>query len=97
MRPLRSTPVGSVTAEPSRSRSPNAQVVKYPAIVACAAVAAGMLGVGGGMVLGPIFLELDLLPEVSRPRRIVYLRLICACNVRARRATNSSRRGVQRC
>eukprot|EP00308_Calcidiscus_leptoporus_P004460 CAMPEP_0119370574 /NCGR_PEP_ID=MMETSP1334-20130426/16928_1 /TAXON_ID=127549 /ORGANISM="Calcidiscus leptoporus, Strain RCC1130" /LENGTH=491 /DNA_ID=CAMNT_0007387667 /DNA_START=191 /DNA_END=1666 /DNA_ORIENTATION=+ len=41
------------------------KVVKYPAIVACAAVAAGMLGVGGGMVLGPIFLELDLLPEVS--------------------------------
>ena len=36
--------------------------------MAVAAIAAGMLGVGGGMVLGPIFLELGLLPGEIAPR-----------------------------
>ena len=33
-------------------------------IVAVGAIAAGMLGVGGGMILGPIFLELGIIPQV---------------------------------
>jgi len=41
------------------------KVWTYPAYVAVGAIAAGMLGVGGGMVLGPIFNELEFLPQVS--------------------------------
>ncbi|KAL1524271.1 hypothetical protein AB1Y20_019174 [Prymnesium parvum] len=37
----------------------------YPRVVAVGAVAAGLLGVGGGMILGPIFNELEFLPQVS--------------------------------
>ena len=37
---------------------------RYPMIVAVGAIAAGMLGVGGGMILGPIFLELGIIPQV---------------------------------
>ena len=40
------------------------QVNRYPMIVAVGAIAAGMLGVGGGMILGPIFLELGIIPQV---------------------------------
>ena len=36
----------------------------YSSYVAVGAVAAGMLGVGGGMILGPIFNELEFLPQV---------------------------------
>jgi len=41
------------------------KVRQYPAIVAVGAIAAGLLGVGGGMILGPIFNELEFLPQVS--------------------------------
>ena len=41
------------------------QVNRYPMIVAVGAVAAGMLGVGGGMILGPIFLELGIIPQAT--------------------------------
>ena len=41
------------------------KVNRYPMIVAVGAIAAGMLGVGGGMILGPIFLELGIIPQVS--------------------------------
>ena len=44
------------------------KVVRLPALVCVGAIAAGMLGVGGGMILGPIFTELGFLPE-ARPRR----------------------------
>ena len=40
------------------------KVWAYSGYVAVGAVAAGMLGVGGGMILGPIFNELDFLPQV---------------------------------
>jgi len=39
---------------------------KYPAMASIAGVAASLLGVGGGMVTGPLMLELGVLPEVSR-------------------------------
>jgi len=41
------------------------KVRQYPSIVAVGAIAAGLLGVGGGMILGPIFNELEFLPQVS--------------------------------
>lgn len=40
------------------------KVVRLPLLVFVGAIAAGMLGVGGGMILGPIFTELGFLPEV---------------------------------
>ena len=42
------------------------KVWQYAATVTIGAVAAGMLGVGGGMILGPIFNELEFLPQVRR-------------------------------
>ncbi|KAH7478972.1 hypothetical protein PRIC1_009474 [Phytophthora ramorum] len=40
-------------------------VIKYPALCTGAGVAAGLLGIGGGMVKGPLLLEMGLLPQVS--------------------------------
>lgn len=40
-------------------------VVKYPALCTAAGVAAGLLGIGGGMVKGPLLLEMGLHPQVA--------------------------------
>jgi len=37
----------------------------YPAVCVLAGVAAGLLGIGGGMVIGPLMLEMGMLPTVS--------------------------------
>ncbi|KAI9908255.1 hypothetical protein PsorP6_004412 [Peronosclerospora sorghi] len=39
--------------------------VKYPAICTAAGIAAGLLGIGGGMVKSPLLIEMGLLPQVS--------------------------------
>jgi uncharacterized membrane protein YfcA len=39
--------------------------VKYPALCTMAGTAAGLLGIGGGMVKGPLLLEMGLLPQVA--------------------------------
>lgn len=41
------------------------QLKKYPLIALLAGVAAGMLGIGGGMVIGPLFIQLDMQPKVG--------------------------------
>ena len=41
------------------------KAVRLPMLVFVGAITAGMLGVGGGMILGPIFTELNFLPEVG--------------------------------
>jgi len=38
---------------------------QYPAIAILAGVAAGLLGIGGGMVIGPLFIQLDMQPKVG--------------------------------
>ena len=40
------------------------KVWQYARFVGFGAIAAGMLGVGGGMILGPIFNELNFHPQV---------------------------------
>lgn len=40
-------------------------IVKFPALCTVAGIAAGLLGIGGGMVKGPILLDMGLLPQVS--------------------------------
>ncbi|CAH0515318.1 unnamed protein product [Peronospora belbahrii] len=40
-------------------------VLKYPALCTLAGVAAGLLGIGGGMIKGPLLIEMGLLPQVS--------------------------------
>ena len=40
-----------------------------------------MLGVGGGMVLGPIFLELGLVPEVSSATSTLMVLLMSSATV----------------
>jgi len=57
------------------------KVIRYPCIVAFGAIAAGMLGVGGGMVLGPIFLELGLIPEVSSATSTVMVLFMSSATV----------------
>ncbi|OQS06739.1 hypothetical protein THRCLA_01235 [Thraustotheca clavata] len=39
--------------------------VLYPALCTVAGIAAGLLGIGGGMVKGPLLLEIGLLPQVA--------------------------------
>jgi uncharacterized membrane protein YfcA len=72
------------------------KVVRLPLLVFVGAIAAGMLGVGGGMILGPIFTELGFLPEVRHlPRRSParnfgrehpHLRRHCLCVLAHRRS-----------
>jgi uncharacterized membrane protein YfcA len=38
---------------------------KFPLIAILAGVAAGLLGIGGGMVIGPLFIQLDMQPKVG--------------------------------
>ncbi|DBA02502.1 TPA: hypothetical protein N0F65_010974 [Lagenidium giganteum] len=40
-------------------------VIKYPALCTAAGTAAGLLGIGGGMVKGPLLLEMGVLPQVA--------------------------------
>lgn len=40
-------------------------ITKYPAICTLAGLAAGLLGIGGGMVKGPLLLEMGLHPQVA--------------------------------
>ncbi|GAQ79300.1 hypothetical protein KFL_000280050 [Klebsormidium nitens] len=41
------------------------QLVTYPLIALVAGVIAGLLGIGGGMIVGPLLLELGMLPQVT--------------------------------
>ena len=40
-------------------------IVRYPSLCMFAGVAAGLLGIGGGMVKGPLLLEMGVLPQVA--------------------------------
>jgi len=57
------------------------KVVRLPALVCVGAIAAGMLGVGGGMILGPIFTELGFLPEVSSATSTVMVLFMSSATV----------------
>ena len=54
---------------------------QYPSIVAVGAIAAGMLGVGGGMILGPIFNELEFLPQVASATSTIMVLFMSSANV----------------
>ncbi len=54
---------------------------QYPMIIACGSVAAGMLGVGGGMILNPIFNELSFLPQVSSATSTIMVLFMSSANV----------------
>merc|ERR1719474_736107 len=41
------------------------RILKFPAIASIAGVLAGLLGIGGGMVVSPLFIELGVLPMVA--------------------------------
>lgn len=42
------------------------QLAVYPVIALLAGALAGLLGIGGGMVIGPLLLELGVLPQVIK-------------------------------
>mmetsp|Transcript_39253 Transcript_39253/g.96986 ORF Transcript_39253/g.96986 Transcript_39253/m.96986 type:complete len:638 (-) Transcript_39253:336-2249(-) len=50
-------------------------------VVGVAAIAAGLLGVGGGMVLGPIFLELQMNPLVASATSTFMVLLMASCTI----------------
>jgi len=54
-------------------------VVKYPIMSSVAGVAAALLGVGGGMVTGPLMLELGVIPEVSRVTSAYMILFTSSC------------------
>jgi len=54
-------------------------VIKYPIMSSVAGVAAALLGVGGGMVTGPLMLELGVLPEVSRVTSAFMILFTSSC------------------
>merc|ERR1739845_224973 len=43
----------------------DATLRQFPLIAVLAGVAAGLLGIGGGMVIGPLFIGLDMQPKVG--------------------------------
>eukprot|EP00746_Dinoflagellata_sp_MGD_P000006 gnl/MRDRNA2_/MRDRNA2_100015_c0_seq1.p1 gnl/MRDRNA2_/MRDRNA2_100015_c0~~gnl/MRDRNA2_/MRDRNA2_100015_c0_seq1.p1 ORF type:complete len:518 (-),score=103.25 gnl/MRDRNA2_/MRDRNA2_100015_c0_seq1:195-1748(-) len=43
----------------------DATLKRFPSIAVLAGVAAGLLGIGGGMVIGPLFIQLDMHPKVG--------------------------------
>ena len=57
------------------------KVWTYAGTVAVGAVAAGMLGVGGGMILGPIFNELEFLPQVASATSTIMVLFMSSANV----------------
>jgi hypothetical protein len=42
----------------------DATLKKFPTVALLAGVAAGLLGIGGGMVIGPLFMEIGMEPQV---------------------------------
>ena len=58
-----------------------AKVSRYPMIVCVGSIAAGMLGVGGAMILGPIFLELGIVPQVSSATSTVMVMFMSSANM----------------
>jgi uncharacterized membrane protein YfcA len=40
-------------------------MIRYPLLAFCGGVMAGLLGIGGGLILGPLLLELGLHPVIS--------------------------------
>jgi len=54
-------------------------VIKYPLMSSIAGVAAALLGVGGGMVTGPLMLELGVLPEISRVTSAYMILFTSSC------------------
>ena len=57
------------------------KVWQYAGMVGVGAIAAGMLGVGGGMILGPIFNELEFLPQVSSATSTIMVFFMSSANV----------------
>ena len=53
-----------VAYEAGEIRWTRATTLLLPPVAVCSGVMSGMLGIGGGMILGPLFLELDLHPQV---------------------------------
>lgn len=43
----------------------NKTLKQFPAVAILAGLAAGLLGIGGGMVIGPLFIQLDMQPKVG--------------------------------
>jgi hypothetical protein len=59
----------------------DSKVWTYSMYVGVGAIAAGMLGVGGGMILGPIFNELEFLPQVSSATSTIMVFFMSSANV----------------
>eukprot|EP00484_Ammonia_sp_Unknown_P015458 CAMPEP_0197064348 /NCGR_PEP_ID=MMETSP1384-20130603/158561_1 /TAXON_ID=29189 /ORGANISM="Ammonia sp." /LENGTH=73 /DNA_ID=CAMNT_0042500829 /DNA_START=75 /DNA_END=292 /DNA_ORIENTATION=+ len=41
------------------------KILKYPAIATIAGILGGLLGIGGGMIVSPLLIELGVIPTVA--------------------------------
>lgn len=48
----------------------NKELLYYPCFAFVAGMMAGLLGIGGGMVIGPMLLEMGIIPQVKHRRRL---------------------------
>jgi uncharacterized membrane protein YfcA len=63
--------------------------VYYPLLCAIAGVVAGMFGVGGGIVKGPLMLHLGVLPEVAAATSATMILFTsCACLLLLRKSAS---------
>lgn len=53
-------------------------IIKYPLYALSAGVLSGLLGIGGGLILGPLFLELGIHPLVSSATSNFLVVFICS-------------------
>lgn len=68
--------------------------LRYPLLCSGAGVIAGMFGVGGGIVKGPLMLHLGVLPEVAAATSATMI-LFTSCAISALSAALNTTREVQ--
>ena len=54
------------------------QLITYALCGVLAGVVGGLLGLGGGFILGPLFLELGIPPQVTPPHLYISV-CVCVC------------------
>mmetsp|Transcript_5353 Transcript_5353/g.12274 ORF Transcript_5353/g.12274 Transcript_5353/m.12274 type:complete len:228 (-) Transcript_5353:173-856(-) len=63
---------------PSEVKWTTSTTTRWPALCVCAGVAAGMLGIGGGILKGPIMIEMGVPPPVVAATAAYMLLFTCA-------------------
>jgi uncharacterized membrane protein YfcA len=62
---------GAAHVLPGQLRWTRSSTVLYPGLCTAAGLVAGLFGIGGGVVKGPLMLELGVAPDVSGGFRVL--------------------------